>query len=239
MKRNERSKSERDQMNPLRKKFINIALPTYLAVSMVPLAAAFPLMILEDGKYAVLIACLWAVWFALSSAGMLYASARMSVKEAEGERARYAYLFQEPIKAKDVLTVPDEELCYTLDKDGVRLEIPGEEGEQVFDELNENAFYVSWERADFAFATQSYMRRVYLAFAVFSIDLDAPPFFIPFNEEVYAFIKKKGFDKKLEEDWEYLFYDPEEAFKQILLRGRIVKYRDKKDGEPFRDKPKE
>ena len=226
-------------MNPLRKKFINIALPTYLTVSMIPLMAAFPLMILEDGKYAVLIACLWAVWFALASAGMLYASGRMSVKEAEGERARYAYLFQEPIKAKDVLTVPDEELCYTLDKDGVRLEFPGEEREQVFDELKENAFFISWERADLVLATQSYMRRVYLALAVFSMDMDAPPFFIPFNEELYAFIKEKELDKRLGEDWEYLYYNPEEAFKQFLLRGRIVKYRDKKDGEPFRDKPEE
>ena len=221
-------------MNPLRRKFINIALPIYLAVSMLPLVAAFPLMILEEGKYAVLVACLWFVWFLLSSAGMLYASARMSVKEADAERAHYGYLFQEPAKAKDVLIVPDEELCYTLDKDGVRLEIPSEGGEQVFDELNENAFYVAWERADFVLATQSYMRRVYLAFAVLSLDFDAPPFFVPLNEEVYAFIKEKGFDKKLGADWEYLRYNPEEAFKQILLRGRIVKYLDKKDGEPFK-----
>ncbi len=227
-------KNEREQMNPLRRKFINIALPTYLAVAFFPILTLFPLMVLEDGKYSVLIACLWLVWFALASAGMLYASARVSVKEAETERARYGYLFQEPTEAKEVLSVLDEALCYTLDADGVRLEIPNEEREQVFDELNENAFYVPWERADLALATQSYMRRVYIALAVFSMDLDAPPFFIPFNEEVYAFIKKKGFDERLDEDWEYLFYDPKEAFKQLLLRGRIVKYRDKKNGEPFR-----
>ena len=71
------------------------------------------------------------------------------------------------------------------------------------------------------------------------MDMDAPPFFIPFNEELYAFIKEKELDKRLGEDWEYLHYNPEEAFKQFLLRGRIVKYRDKKDGEPFRDKPEE
>ena len=237
MKLLERMKKEWEEYNPIRRKMIGLGLPLYFLMAFAPLFAMIPLMDIEEGKYAVLVGCLYLGWFFLLSTGMFIFTFWVNRKEIEIESARYNYFFKEPEKEPlNRIVVLDEELTYTLDDEGVRLEFPVEGGGQVFDEFVENAFYIPWERADFQLATQTHLKRIYFAVGVFSLDMDAPPFFIPLDEDVYAFMKKKCFDKALGDDWEYLHYNPKDAFGQIYKKGWIAKYRDKKNGEPFRKK---
>ena len=230
----ERLKKEKEEMHPLRWKLSYIGLPVYLLLSLTPFLVAIPFMENEQTAIILGVSCLG--WFFLCSAVTYALTLWTDSRIVNFEKERYGYLFRTPNPLeKESIEVLDEDLRYTLHKEGARLELLGVEREQVFDELRDNVFFVSWERAEFALATQTYLGKIYFALAIISLDFDVPPFFVPFNEEVYAFIKEKGFDKRLEEDWEYLFYNPDDAFKQILKKGRIVKYRDKKGEKPFRE----
>ena len=235
MKLREIIQKEKEWMSPLRWTINYIIIPIWAAISFVPLVVVISLMIVDDVKY-MSVFIVGMIWIAIMYIALLIALPFITKKETQIELERYSYLFKEAKEIENIpLVIVDESLTYTLDKDGARMEVPPEEGEQVFDEAKENVFYIPWERAEIAFATQTYLRRVHIALAVFPMDENAPPFFIPFNEDVYAFIKKIGLDKQFGADWAYLFYNPEDAFKQILTKGRILKMRNKKTGEVFVD----
>ena len=235
MKLKERIRRNKEIMSPLRRTINYTVIPIWLLIYILPLAVVIPLMIIDEEKYFfVFVACMvwWVFWLILPLALLPF----LTKKETQIELECYNYLFQDPKEVMDEpLVVVDEELTYYLEKDGARMEFPAEEGEQVFDEAKENVFYIPWERAEVALATQSHLRRVYIALAVFPMDEDAPPFFIPLNEDVYAFIKKMELDKQLGADWTYLLYNPQDAFEQILTKGRILKMRNKKTGKIFVD----
>ena len=222
-------------MSPLRWKFNHAIMPIWAATLFLPLLAVIPLMILDQEKYF-FVFIVWMAWIGIAFIAMLCTIPFMNKKETQIELERYGYLFKEPkFIESNTVTVNDEGIIYTLDRDGAHMEFPMEEGEQVFDEAKENVFYIPWERAELALATQTYLRRIHIAVAVFSLDMDAPPFFVPLTEEVFSMIKMLHLDNKLGGEWAYLFYNPQDAFKQILTKGRIIKMRNKKTGKLFVD----
>ena len=60
---------------------------------------------------------------------------------------------------------------------------------------------------------------------------------MPMSEELFSAIKGFGLDDNIDDgNWTYLFYNPEDAFRQILKKGRIITMRNKKNGEIFVNK---
>ncbi len=222
-------------MTPFRWRILNWGVPAYVAVMLLP--APIGIGLLAAGNDAGLIVCYaWFGWLIAVNIAALVLLALATRVDVKNELARYHYLFEAPKTLSDEpLVIPDGEFTYTLTSECARLELPPIEGEQVFDEAQENVFHIPWRRAELALATQSEYRHVYIALAVFppEMDEDLIPFFIPITEDAFAFIKKMGFDSKLGGDWDYLFYHPEDAFKQLVLKGRILTMRNKKTGKLF------
>ncbi len=227
-------KKMKENMSPFRWKMMTVGEPIMLGVLFAPGVVAlllFAFGLETAGFYATIV---WIGLMVLEIIGALvFLLPWLNKQDVKIEMERSAYLFKEPKPFhEDSLTIVDEDLIYTLDKEGVKLEIPGEEGEQVFDEAKNNVFYIAWERAELHLASQAISRRMYLAMCVFDIDADEQlPFFIPIDEDVYAFMKKHGLDKKMDGYWQYLTYNPEDAVKQILLQGHIVRFYDRKTGK--------
>lgn len=222
-------------MSSFRWKILTVGIPLYVLILLFP--APIILGLLAVGNDAgIIVAIAWIPWMVLVNVAAFVLLALATKVDVKIEMERFSYLFNEPKPCEEEsLTVTDEDLVYTLEKDGVQLEIPDEEAGQVFDEARENVFYIPWERAELVLATQSVYRRVYLAIAVFAMDDDLIPFFIPLDEKVFAFMKKTGLDKKMDGNWTYLLYNPENAFKQLVTKGRIVKMYNKKTGKLFVD----
>ena len=88
-------------------------------------------------------------------------------------------------------------------------------------------------------ATQQQVRRVRLALAIFSTNpasQDAT-LFVPLYEQVFQAVKAFGLEERIKDgSWDYLFYNPQDAFKQIITKGRILTMRNKKTGKLFVDK---
>ena len=59
------------------------------------------------------------------------------------------------------------------------------------------------------------------------------PFFVPFDERLVRAIKSFGLEEKTCENWAYLFYNPDDALRQIYKRGYIRVMRDRKTGKPI------
>ena len=235
MKLKEIIQREKELMSSFRWKLNYRIIPIFLVSWLLPLLAMIPLMSIDEERYTPLFIGVM-IWVGLVFVGMIAMLPWITKKETQIELERYNFLFKDPkILEEDKIIVPDEELVYTLDKEGVYMEIPAESEGQVFDENKENLFYIPWDRGEFALATQAHLHRVYIALAVFSLDREMLPFFIPLTEESYALIKSVGIDKQLGGEWAYLFYNPEDAFKQILAKGRIVTMRNKKTGKAFVD----
>ncbi len=236
-KQKEKRRIKRESMSPFRWKILTVGLPIYVVALLFP--ALIVLVLLGAGNDAgLIVAYAWPFWLLAVNVAMFVFLARATGKDVEIEMGRFAYLFQNPKPwQQEPLTVLDDVFAYTLDKEGARLELPPIEGEQVFDEAQENVFYIPWDKAELCLATQSVYRRVYIALAVFPLDSNsnAIPFFVPMNEEVFAFLKATGLDERMDADWLYLLYNPKDAFKQIVKYGRILKMRHKDTGKTFVD----
>ena len=222
MKLIERIRKKKEIMTPLRWKVNYVWAPIYCAVVLIPLLVFDFLMLAFDGVFTLLF-LVWLGILLVTALAFPWVFIKLTKWETEVELKRFAYLF-EPAKAleEDCVEVEEDGVTYALNRDGVRVILPIET-ERVFEEANENSFFLDWRDADVAFASQTHLRRVHIALAVFDRDMEYPPLFIPMNENLYRAIKAYGLDEKMGEDWEYLQKNSQDAFKQILTKGRIVK----------------
>ena len=245
MKIREILQQEKEMMTPFRRRvnwWILIGYIVWLSL----LIIVVPLMIIDENKNAVFMF----IWLGLGLVYMgvlIFLNPRIIQKETEIELQGFSYLFTEPKPLEgDSVTIEEEDILYTLTKEGVRVEIPekvllqnGEYTGQVFDEVKENVFFLRWADTEIFLATQQQARRVRLALAIFSTDpaLEDATLFVPISEKIFYAVKAFGLEERIKDgSWDYLFYNPQDAFKQIITKGRILTMRNKKTGKLFVDK---
>lgn len=239
--------NELKRLSSIRKKFLCIFLPVWFAVTLIPLIILCVLMA-ENGaeKYEahllILIACILGVGLCCLGVFLPWLNRKECV---ERELKRFGYLFKEPnpLTEKEVKIQDDEMgVAYTLTQEGIFAEWKqNEQGEgQVFDEVQENSRFIPWEETELMLATQKGFHCVHIALAIFfeqNTDYTAASaFFIPMQKELYQAICAFDLKGKLDGNWAYLFYNPKDAFGQILTKGRIIVMCNKKTGEVFVDK---
>ena len=230
-------------MSPIRKKFLKIFLPVWLIATVVPLIIFSVLAAKNEEKYEIylIISCFAILFVGLGC--LAYFLPKLAKKEAQYEQIEhYGYLFREPLPLNEEKTVciESEFARYILTQEGVR-EIATDkvEKEEIFEEIEGNGLFVAWDTAGLFLATQTYNRRVHLALAIFSQEPEANGAYmiLPMSEKLFSAIKGFGLDDNIDDgNWTYLFYNPEDAFRQILKKGRIYEMRNKKTGEIFVDK---
>ena len=247
MNLDERQASEEMQPSAFRQKINGIFLPIYLGVFLIFTGVATVLGILDAEKYVWLIIA-WAVFFVLWLLALfLLIKPWIDRTETEIELKRYAYLFEEPtpiLESEVKIAVAEEDIFYTLNDEGFRAEWE-QEGEQVFDEIRENLHFVPWDEAEFTLASHNFNRRVHLALAVlFRVEeegrqnVEEPAYgvyILPITERAFAAICRFGVKERLPLEWRYLFYNPKDAFGQILTKGMIENFRDKDTGKAIEE----
>lgn len=245
MKLREILQQEKEMMTPFRRKVNKWIFISYL-VWLTLLIAVVPLMIIDENKNAVFMF----IWLGLGLvyAGVLIAlNPRIVKKETELEMESFSYLFTDakPLE-EDSVTVVEEEIFYTLTAEGIKMKVPdkllhqnGEYTGQVFDEVEENVLSLPWQNTEICLATTSQSRRVRLALAIFSTDptMEDATLIVPISEDVFRAVKAFGIEERIKDGaWDYLFYNPKDAFQQIITKGRILTMRNKKTGKLFVDK---
>ena len=58
---------------------------------------------------------------------------------------------------------------------------------------------------------------------------------VPLTEETYQAICAFGLVEKMPIEWRYLFYNPKDAFKQILLKGMLGDFHDVETGKVIKE----
>lgn len=226
-------------MHPKRRLLINLGLPLYVLISV----GGFMGLVLLDvfvvsaDHEPTWLSIVGIVWFFFISAMMLVVSAQITKIEARAEVEKYAYLFQDAALLdgeKVTLHLAEEGIVFTLTKDGLSVTFEEKCEGQVFDEMPENVRFIAWEYADCFLFTRNTNRRVEIGLAVIdpNVSIERQDIFVvPINEEVYSAMHAFGLMEKTAYDWVYLRYNPEDAFKQIINTGRVLKLRDKKTGK--------
>ncbi len=233
----QKKKLEKEQMHPLRWKMIYVGLPLYVLLSVGGMMGAImldALVISKQGELGVLTA-IGVVWFVFCTVLTLVFSANITRIETRAEMQNFAYLFATPTPLEsDTLVEKIDEMgvVYTLDKNGVRIEWEAEEGGQVFDEVQENCISFAWHEVELCLATQVIFRRAQLALAIVP-RTNPVAFILPMNEKVYAAMHAFNLMEKTAADWAYLTYNPQDAFRQIILYGRVLTMRNKETGKKF------
>ena len=231
----ETKKREREEMNPVRYTMKYLWFPMVILLSAAALVAAVLVGIFVKP---------W-LWCLLPSGvavallvGLIVVDAVVKRRELETELSRWAYLFQSEDYPLDMIETEDPEtgIQYILTEKGLRYVLPIE-CQQVFDEVKENEFFLPWSDVEVVVASDNFARRVRLAFAVVdvskrSVDGEYMPsysevHFLPMEQEMVAFLRKYGLDKRLSVEWRYIQIQPKDAFKQILSRGYIRTLLDK------------
>ena len=240
----------KENASPKVRKMVRTYLIVYLAIILSLLIPVLVLLGLDENKYMPTLY----VWIALVLAGvviMLFVQRAAVCEQAKFCMEKYAYLFQSPrLFDEKTLTVKADGAVYTVTADGVKVEWAVSEDVttvQVFDEVKENVHFVAWIDAYFALATvsepfhlQPFYRLVHIALAVLPEEqtgegIESDPLILPMSEALFSAMHTFGVMEKLQADWAYLFYNPQDAFKQILQKGLIVKMRNKKTGKVFVD----
>jgi len=233
-------------LSPIRKKFLCIFLPVWCTATLVPLIVICVLAAIHgEEKYEphILIWTACTLGTGLTCLGIFLPW--INRKEAlERELDRYSYLWKDPKPlTENEVKIQDENagMTYTLTQEGIAAEWEqdGEAEEQVFDEVQENRLFLPWEQAELLFASQKGFYCVHIALAVVpGSTAEAEEFFslIPMEEKLFQAICAFGLKEKLDGQWQYLFYNPQDAVKQIMKRGRILEMRNKKTGKLFVDK---
>lgn len=234
-------KMERELMSPFRKKINFLFLPIYLGVFLVFTVVATVLGAIDADKYFP-VTLAWAIFFALWGLSLLFIIPWINRTERDIELERYAWLFQPaaPLGKESVeIYVAEDEITYTLTKDGMRAEWE-QQGEQVFDEMRENLHFVPWNEAEFTLASRTVSRRVQFALAVLFEVENAPTqgdekayggYLLPIDEEVYKAISAFGLVDKMPIEWRYIQYNPKDAFMQILVKGMMDDFHDVNTGK--------
>lgn len=232
-------KLEKQQMHPLRWKLVYIGAPLYLLLGLGLTIGGIlvDVFVLGAEEGPGLLTFIVLGLFVISSVLLLVSSAKITKMEVRDELQNFAYLFQTPtpLESETLVEKIDEiGVVYTLDKNGVRIEWEAQEGEQVFDEVQENHLSFEWHEVDLCLATQTICRRAQLALAIVP-RTNPVAFILPMNENVHKAMHAFNLMEKTTEDWAYLTYNPQDAFKQIIWCGRIVKMRNKKTGKKILD----
>ncbi len=165
-------------------------------------------------------------------------------EDCQLSKDKYAYLWKTEFAEGEEFETTDEEtgMTYTVQKDGLKAVFPiFEEYEQVFEEVAENVEFIPWSRTRLALATCNTFFSVKLALAVLDVgtaqieeDGEASyeePFIIPMSEKLVCAVKSFGLEEKTCENWAYLFYNPDDAVRQIYKKGYIRVKRDKNTGK--------
>ena len=226
-------------LSPIRKKFLCIFLPVWCTAALVPLIVICVLAAMYgEEKYEphILIwtACVLGSGLTCLGVFLPWLNRRECL---ERELNRFAYLFKDPQPlTENEVKIQTEfvRMTYTLTQEGltVEWEQTEEEGEQVFDEVQENRQFIPWDKAELLLASQKGGNCVHIALAVASDVV----YLIPMQEKLFQAICTFGLKEKLDGQWQYLFYNPQDSFKQILKRGRILEMRNRKTGKIFVDK---
>lgn len=205
----------------------------FLGLAVVFGATKNPVWAIVSGGLAwISVACLVAVW-------------RKCVREEYALcKANFSYLWQDDFAEGEEFETLDEEtgILYTVKKDGLKIVYPLPEGYvQVFDEAPDNEEFLPWSRTRLALASSNAYFFARFALAVLDVgtalieeDGEASyeePFFVPMSEQLVRAVKSFGLEEKTCENWAYLFYNPDDALKQVYKRGYIRVMRDRKTGK--------
>ena len=239
-------KKEKEMMSPFRKKINYIFLPIYVGGFLVFTVVATVLGAIDAEKFFP-VTVAWAIFLVLYGLSFFFIVPWINRTERNLELERYAWLFAEPApleKESVELYVEEDEISYTLTKDGLRAEWE-QEGEQVFDEARENVHFIPWKDAEFTLASRTLVRRIEFALGVlFEVEEENRPanaekaygaYVVPLTEEVYQAICAFGLTEKMPIEWRYLFYNPKDAFGQILVKGMIDDFHDVETGKVIKE----
>ncbi|MBQ8294934.1 MAG: hypothetical protein IJX87_00710 [Clostridia bacterium] len=246
--------------HPLRKKIIQVGIPAYLfVILLVGIGVLLDVVLLGAGERPGVLSIVAVGIFVAASVMLPVLSKKVEKLEIAAQQQRFSYLLkpQESFE-KECITVCEEGVTYTLMMDGMKVQYP-ERGGQVFDEVREDVEFIPWDKADVFLATKSENRIVHIAMAVFkqmplvtvfdaekeentpiqtpetAFDTKPSSFFLPMTEELYGAMLAFGLKEKMAQDFDYLLYNPDDAFRQIFKKGRIVEMRNKKTGKLFVD----
>ncbi len=236
----QKRKLEKEQMHPLRWKMMYIGLPLYLLLGFGVCIGGIlvDVFVLGAEDRPGLLTFIAVGLFIICSVLLLILSSKVTKMEVREEMQKFAYLFETPTPLESetfVEKIDEMGVTYTLDENGVRIEWEAEEGGQVFDEVQENRLSFEWHEVDLCLATQTIFRRAQLALAIVP-RANPVALILPMNENVYKAMHTFNLMEKTAADWAYLHYNPQDAFKQIILHGRILTMRNKKTGKKFVDK---
>jgi hypothetical protein len=233
-----------EQITPRRKKFYQIHVTLLVTWLVLTVGATIACCIIN-------FATLWWVG-ALCVLGavsgvfvFLSVKGKVDYYDSVDELERLSYLFKDvELSPDDLLEVEgleDDGVDFVLSKAGLRVKLR-EGGEQVFgDGMDDGKFY-AWEDLDLYLAASNEFHRVNLGLAVMS---KQPTGFFdenePTNEDEIFYILPmcrnlalalRGFCMQyLMVDWQYVFYQPLDAFLQIMKKGRVEKFYDRNTGE--------
>ncbi len=240
----EYARIKNEQMTARRKQFNGLGITLLIVWSLVTVGAACVCMAINFEQ-------LW--WLALlcflaTASGVfvfIVLKKKTDYYEAVDELERLSYLFKnytlEDGETLEVEGLEEDGADFVLSKAGIRLKLR-EGSEQVFgDGMDEGKFY-DWENLDLFLASSNEFGRINLGLAVMSkpseIYIDGeevPPqeelfYILPMCKNLALALRTFCFDK-LEMDWLYVFYQPLDAFLQIMKMGRIERFIDRTTGE--------
>ena len=224
-------KREREETNPIRYKMNHYGNPIFFTLIVAALLSIAFVGELADNE----LWCLLPAGLAVALLVTLVAVSETVRKiELKTELKRWGCLFKTEIPFDgELLKTDDPEtgLEYELTPKGMKVILPIQ-GEQVFDEAQENEYFIPWDDIEIAVATDNFARRVRFAFAAIdvsrqSVDGEYIPsewdvHFLPLEEELIGFVRKFGLEEKLSVEWRYLQKQPRDAFRQILEKGHIA-----------------
>ena len=253
-----RSTIKKNIMSPKRWRFNYVYTPLYGVATTLPLVLFCFIFGLDEDF--IIYFCVWIGIFLAVSGVYLSIGLKLKKQEVQDELQVFSYLFEQPnFIDGDEIVIPVEEdgITYTFHKDGLTAKLEDSSQEGVFEEVDENTFFAPWEDVEFALGTQSLYRRVQIAVAVvvnaykienmgnfaggvFALPPKAEglppaivPFVLPMSKPLFTALMQFGLMDKIGVEFEYLFYNPEDAFKQIIEYGRVLHPHDKKDGMTF------
>ena len=244
--------------HPLRKKIIRVGIPLYLLlIALLGCAVVADVVLLGATDAPGVLSIVATAVYLAGSVMLVVLSKKVEKIEIQAEKARFSFLLTEPTYSEiDQVTVELNIGSCILTRAGMSVKY-FEPREQVFDEVVEGEEFLPWDKLDVFLASKVENRQVSLALALFravpfvtvfnpeqeenqpiaaeEVDDRPSSFFLTMTEEVYAAICVFGLKERLGSDFLYLTYNPDDAFKQLFRKGRIVEMRNKKTGKLFVD----
>ena len=239
----EYNRIKNEQLTPRRKQFQRVHCVIFIIWTVLMVVGAAVCCIIDFAK-------LW--WIGLLcvlgivSGVLVFLNIKSKVEyyEAVDELERLSYLFKaaelSPDDLLEVEGLEEDGVDFVLSKDGVRVKLR-EGGQQVFgDGMDDGKFY-AWDELDLFVASSNEFCRVNLGLAIMSkqptgfvddevVEDDEVFYILPMCKNLSLALHAFCYEK-LELDWLYIFYQPLDAFLQIIKKGRIDKFLDRESGE--------